>query len=91
MIYTDSRYADGLILRAQDARSNTYRDTVYRKFPTARKAFNYYTWVESDKIDTVAWEFLGSPAAWWKIMDANPEIADPFNIPVGTLIRIPRG
>jgi hypothetical protein len=89
MIYTDSRYATGTIIKAQDARNGTYRLAVYRKFPEAKFPFYYYTWVVGDRIDEVSNSLMGSPAFWWKIMDANPDIIDPFSIPVGTTIRIP--
>jgi hypothetical protein len=89
MIYSDSRYASGTILKVQDARTETYRLAVYRKFPTARTNFYGYTWVEGDRIDVVSFKLLGSPTLWWKIMDFNPEISNPMDIPVGTVIRIP--
>lgn len=89
MIYADSRYANGKVLKVQDARSGNDRMAVYRKFPTARSNFYYYTWVENDRIDIVAYNLLGSPAFWWKIMDFNPEVLDPFSIPIGTNLRIP--
>jgi hypothetical protein len=89
MIYADSRYAKGLITKVQDPRNDVYRLAVYRKFPTARAQFYWYTWVQGDRIDIVASELLGSPNFWWKIMDFNPEIIDPFSIPVGTILRIP--
>lgn len=90
MIFSDSRYASGKILKAQDGRNKVYNTAVYRVFPTARSEFYYYTWVENDRIDEVSNYLLGSPAFWWRIMDFNPEIQDPFNIPVGTSLRIPR-
>jgi len=89
MIYSDSRYASGTVLVANDPRNNTYPTAVYRKFPTARAGFYYYTWVNEDRIDIVSYKLLGTPLAWWKIMDFNPEIIDPFSIPVGATIRIP--
>jgi hypothetical protein len=89
MIYTDSRYATGTVIKAQDARNETYRLGVYRNFPNAKFSFYYYTWVVGDRIDIVSNHLLGSPTFWWKIMDANPELIDPFSIPVGTTIRIP--
>lgn len=89
MIYSDSRYATGKVLVAQDPRNGTYPRAVYRKFPTAKAGFYYYTWVEGDRIDQVSYELLGSSAFWWKIMDFNPEILDPFSIPIGAVIRIP--
>ncbi len=89
MIYSDSRYAKGLITKAEDPRTGTYRLGVYRKFPKARASFYTYTWMEGDRIDLISNALLGSPTFWWKIMDFNPEIINPFNIPVGTTIRIP--
>jgi hypothetical protein len=62
---------------------------VYRTFPKARTNFYTYTWVEGDRIDLISNSLLGSPNFWWKIMDFNPEIINPFNIPVGTTLRIP--
>jgi hypothetical protein len=89
MIYSDSRYAKGLITKVQDPRNGTYRLAVYRKFPAARAQFYWYDWVQGDRIDKVATDLLGNPGFWWKIMDFNPEILDPFSIPIGTSLRIP--
>lgn len=89
MIYSDSRYASGTVLKAQDARTGEYVTAVYRDWPVIRSPFYHYTWVEGDRIDRVADLLLGSPSFWWRIMDLNPEYLDPFTIPVGTTIRIP--
>lgn len=89
MIYNDSRYATGRIFKAYDSRKQVFSTTVFRRFPTSTNTYSVYTWVERDRMDIVAEEFLGSPDSWWKIMDFNPEIIDPLNIPVGTIIRIP--
>lgn len=89
MIFYDSRYANGKVFKAHDARKNNYSVTVLREFDDIVKNFMYYTWVERDRIDMIAHTFLGRADYWWKIMDMNPEILDPFTIPVGTVIRIP--
>ena len=89
MIYSDSRYAKGFISKVEDPRNGIYRLAVYRKFPKARAQFYWYTWVQGDRIDQVAATLLGSPSFWWKIMDFNPEILDPFSIPIGVSLRIP--
>jgi hypothetical protein len=60
-----------------------------RSFPVQKSKFYHYTWVEKDRIDILAEEFLGSPDLWWVIMDFNPELIDPFDIAVGTVLRIP--
>ena len=89
MIYADSRYASGTVVRVQDARNGNYQVAVYRNWPTIKSNFYAYTWVEGDRIDVVSNSLLGSPSFWWKIMDLNPEIMDPFDIKPGTTIRIP--
>jgi hypothetical protein len=89
MIYTDSRYANGAIFKAHDARTNVYYANVRRRFPLLSSKFFHYSWVENDRIDAVAYSLLGDPQFWWMIMDFNPEVIDPFNIPVGTVLRIP--
>lgn len=89
MIYSNSRYAEGLIFKAHDARKDNITIAVLRKGLPETKEFFYYTWVERDRIDLIADKFLGGPDMWWHIMDFNPEIMDPFNIPLGAVLRIP--
>ncbi len=89
MIYLDSRYADGLLFKAYDSRTDTYELTVLRSFPSYSVTYFSYTWVETDRLDRIALRFLGAPTLWWQIMDINPEIIDPFNIAPGTVLRIP--
>ena len=89
MIYTDSRYATGKLFNAYNSRVADYSVTVFRSFPNEKTDYFLYTWKESDRIDIIAKNFFGTSAIWWKIMDYNPELLNPFNIPVGTTIRIP--
>lgn len=89
MIYTDSRYVNGRIYRAQHPRENKYDLTVERTWPLEESSFYYYTWAAGDRIEHIASELLGSSNFWWKIMDYNPEIVDPINIRAGSILRIP--
>lgn len=89
MIYTDSRYSNGIVYKAFDPRKDNYQLTVMRRFPTDQASFYYYTWRERDRVENVAATLLGDANLWWRIMDYNPEISDPVNIPVGTPLRIP--
>jgi hypothetical protein len=89
MLFSDSRYADGIIFTAQDARKDKHFLSIFRQFPVATTKFYYYTWVEGDRIDILAQNVLGSAESWWQIMDFNPEIIDPFDIKVGATIRVP--
>lgn len=90
MIYLDSRYVDGTVFKAYDSRTDKYQLTVFRNFPSYSVTFLIYEWVETDRIDDIALQFLGKADLWWQIMDLNPEILDPFNITPGTQLRIPR-
>jgi hypothetical protein len=91
MIYTDSRYADGTLVRALDARKNVYSLAVLRNTQPSSSEFYYYTWTVRDRMDLVAHRFLGNVDLWWKIMDFNPEIGNAFDITPGTVLRIPSG
>lgn len=89
MIFTDSRYTDSVIYRAQRARDLKHDLVVRRIFPSETSGFFYYTWRERDRIENIAAKLLGDSNQWWKIMDYNPEIIDAINIRVGSTIRIP--
>lgn len=89
MIYLDSRYATGNVIAVETNAQNSI--AVLRVFPTDSTEFYWYEWREKDRIDLLAYNLLGNPSLWWKIMDFNPEIINPFVIEVGTTIRIPRG
>jgi nucleoid-associated protein YgaU len=89
VIYSDSRYADGSIVKLYDVRRADYEVTVLRNFPEQSGGFRYYTWVEGDRIELIAHRTLGNANNWSRIMDFNPEVIDAFSIPVGTVLRIP--
>ena len=68
-----------------------YVTAIYRTFPgSVTIRYIDYTWVDGDAIDFLAAAFLGSSKLWWKIMDINPDIPNPFEIEPGTIIRIPK-
>ena len=87
MIYVDSRYADGNVIAIETSSGPSI--AVLRQFPDDSSRFYGYVWKEKDRIDLVANLLLGSPSLWWRIMDFNPEVINPFAITVGTVLRIP--
>lgn len=89
MIFSNSRYADAIVSKSHDSRKDNYGLSILRAFPSETTSFFFYTWLEGDRIDAVAYKFLGTPEDWWKIMDINPEIITPMFIQVGSSIRIP--
>lgn len=88
-MYADSRYYNGKFVVAHDKKRESHRTAVFRTFPTGTAGFFYYAWTEGDRIDVVAHKLFNEASLWWTIMDYNPEIIDPLNIPPGTLLRIP--
>ena len=89
MIFADSRYADGNFFRAFNSQKNQYDVVIFRESVNLTATYSYYTWVEGDRLDLIANEFFGDSNSWWKIMDFNPEIIDPLEIPIGYQLRIP--
>ena len=89
MIYLDSRYADGILFETYNAKSGYHSPTVYRTWPGYVVDVYFYEVTEIDRIENIAVKTLGNPELWWQIMDVNPEILNPFEIPAGTTLRIP--
>ena len=49
----------------------------------------YYTVVEGDTVDGIAYKQYGNAALWWAIMDSNPQFQHEIEIKPGDLIAIP--
>ena len=54
-------------------------------------SFTYYSMKDGDRLDLLATDLYGDGTLWWKIADANPEILDWTEIPIGTIMRLPSG
>jgi nucleoid-associated protein YgaU len=48
-----------------------------------------YTVREGDNIERIATRTLGDPMRYWEIADINPQVAFPFSLKPGTVIRLP--
>jgi hypothetical protein len=90
-VFRSSRYYTGDAQQIKNKTTGLFNWTVYRKFPSStRITYINYTWVDGDRMDYLAQVYLGSSILWWKIMDVNPTIQSPYDIPPGTVIRIPK-
>lgn len=49
---------------------------------------SFHQVVEGDRIDMLAYHYLGDPILWWVICDFN-DIAFPLDLAVGATLRIP--
>lgn len=81
-VKTSSRYTT-----AVDER--TGRVVAVRKTKEST-TFDKYTTRDGDSFDSIAQYVLGDPQQYWRIADLNPQIKFPNEIPVGTVIRIPK-
>lgn len=48
----------------------------------------FHTVVEGDRIDLIAYRYLGRADLWWVICDYN-DILFPLELEVGTVLRVP--
>jgi len=89
MISSKSRYANSKIVtqtvNGKDVQYITPSAPVSYTFQ-----YNYYVTNGSDRIDNIANGFVGDAQQWHVVGDANPQIMEWFQIPPGTILRIPR-
>jgi nucleoid-associated protein YgaU len=85
-----SRYFEGPLAQIPNKTTGEYDIAVYRDFaPVGEVTFLTHVWVYGDNLSSLAKTYLLSPLLWWRIMEINPEITDPFSIEPGTEIRVP--
>jgi nucleoid-associated protein YgaU len=85
MITSKSRYMTGRVV--PQPKSSTV--AVHRIFTETSDRYALYTWKSSDRIDRIAARYLGDPAQWWRILDANSSIQNVSDIRPGMQVRIP--
>ena len=49
----------------------------------------YYTVLQGDTIDGIAYKHYGNSQLWWAIMDANPQYQSELEIKAGDILCIP--
>ena len=94
MIYIGSRYEREEVRYQLDGKGATTRPTVLRTQsllentpqPGMKK---FVTWNSVFRIDQVANATVGDPERWWKVMDENTEILNPWGIDAGVEVQIP--
>lgn len=68
-----------------------HRTMVVKAIPeTSGDSYFIVNKVMENRLDVIAQKYYGTPTYWWVIAQANPDILfDPFNVPLGTSLRIP--
>lgn len=85
MIGADSRYA-ACVLYVDG--SEEFIGTRLRIDATPRPDDVFHTVAEGDRIDLVAYRYLGRAELWWIICDYN-EVFFPLELEIGIVLRIP--
>jgi hypothetical protein len=49
-----------------------------------------HTYMQDERLETIAYQYYTRSDYWWLIPEYNPEITDYTNIAPGTVLRIPR-
>lgn len=83
------RYKNSRTLRDEET-GKLFHENWTQKFVDYSNQDEYYvvTNVEENRLDIISNMFYNTPRYWWVLALAN-YIIDPFDIPIGTNIRIP--
>ena len=85
MIGRDSRYARCVLYRDSDGTSLGMRQRIDA---TPRHDDRLHTVVEGDRLDLLAYRYLGDARLWWIICDYN-DLFFPLALDPGLALRIP--
>jgi hypothetical protein len=94
MIYVGSRYEKEPVEYQVEGKNGTTRPTVMRTVSAQSlvkraDASKTVRWNPAFRIDQIGDRITGDPERWWRVMDANPELLNPWNIKPGTVVFIP--
>lgn len=88
-VNADSRYIKSNVIYYIDKKFITFSTYRKKEYPTsAGDVLTIITKRQEYRPDLMAFDYLGDPALWWVIMEANG-ISDIFNFKTGLNIRIP--
>jgi hypothetical protein len=88
MISGKSRYVNNPVVLVSSNRGPVV--TIAPLPPQPRVlSYTYVRLADGDRLDLMAVRLYGDERLWWKIADANPEILDWTDVPMGTVLRVP--
>lgn len=89
-IHSGSRYENSIVDYFTKVENGTPYPVVLYKFEDLSDAkFYYHTYQTGETLHGLSQKYFKTPVLWWTIPEYNPEVTDIFNIPNGTLLRIP--
>jgi hypothetical protein len=85
MIGRSSRYASGILYKDGTEEFLGSRPPIDT---TPRPDDRFHTVLEGDRVDALAYQYLGRADLWWILCDYN-DIFFPLDLETGTVLRIP--
>jgi hypothetical protein len=90
MIHKGSRYYYQTIDYFSTVENEAENPVVFYAFPEGGLVtYSIHVVVEGERLDGLASKYYSRPSMWWRILEINSHVSDPFNIPAGTILRIP--
>lgn len=90
MIYEQSRYETATVTPVADNNGVYHATVIPTRVVQPADVYTVHEVVFGDRLDSLAARAYGDPELWWRIADANPELAFPDELELNTLIKIPR-
>jgi nucleoid-associated protein YgaU len=90
MVFKGSRYTGTPVIGPEEAEMGGRRSLAMRSIPHTPGALAYAV-VEGERLDHLANRFYSEPQKYWLILDANPDVLNPFDLlQTGRRIQIPK-
>jgi nucleoid-associated protein YgaU len=79
MVFQGSRYAGVQVITPPDVSGQRHRVLALRT-PAETPGVIEHVVSEGDRLDLLAHRFYGEPTKYWLILDANPDVLNPFQL-----------
>jgi nucleoid-associated protein YgaU len=90
MIYQGSRYAGTEVIEPVNNQGEHLRVLALRRIAQPPGVFEHVV-MEGERLDQLASRFYNDPKKYWLLLDANPEVLNPFELlRPGQRIRVPQ-
>lgn len=85
-VHVGSRYIKSPVYARN---GSTFIFNIREKTKYNKELAVYYTVVEGDTIDGIAYKYYNNANLYWAILDANPQYLSELDIQVGDVLMIP--
>lgn len=85
-VFQGSRYVK---TSAYNRQGSTLTLSIRERNHFKESSCSYYTVVQGDTVDGIAYKQYGNAQLWWAIMDANPSYQSEMEIKAGDILKIP--